>query len=149
MPTLNLETSLSIVQGGETIAPDISRQISVGNTSFDSGNVNVPGAASAAAYTTLWVSTGNAPGTAGAATFTCGMLVVDPDGLQSNERWVDIQITVNSVTHVERISNKGFPKLFNLSNGAAANTISKIEFTNISGTVASTDDVIVRLRLWK
>lgn len=149
MATLNLEVAASIVQGGETVAPDILRAITVGDTSFDSGNVNVPGATSAASYTTLWATTSASPGTAGTATFTGGILLVDPDGLQTNERFVDIQITVNSVTHVERISTKWGVKLFSLSAGAAANTISKIEFTNVAGTTAGTDDVKIRLRLWK
>lgn len=142
MATVNLEVSASITQGGESVAPDVSFAQTVGNTSIDSGQVNIPGASSAT-YSTLWDSA-----THPITSFTCGMLLIDPDGLQSSEKFVNVRVTNNSVTALEKWSNKWGAKLFGPS-AQTTGAITKIEVGNLASTTASTDDVVCRFRAWK
>lgn len=142
MASLIIEFSATVPIGGETLGPDVVKSLTVGGTAHDKID-NIPGA-TAVTYKTFY----DASVDLGMATFNFCAIVVDPTNLQATEKFVNVRITNNGVTAIEKISS--FTGLKILSGSAqTTGAISKIEVGNIASTVATTDDVIVRLIAFK
>ena len=141
MPTLTIEFTASASLGGETLGPDIIKAITIGETIHDK-IVNVAGATNAT-YQTIWDSSVDSP-----TTFQFGAVIADPKNQVATEKFVDVRITVNAITPIFRVSTfTGALALGKSAQGTGA--ITKIEVANIAGTVVTTDDVLVRIVLWK
>lgn len=141
MPNLTLEFSASAPIGAETVGPDFVKTLAVGRTLHDK-IVNVPGA-TGATYQTIWDSSVDSP-----TTFSFCSIAVDPDNIVTTEKFVDVRVTINAITPIFRVSTfTGVLALGKSAQGTGA--ITKIEVANLAGTTVTSDDVLVRINLWK
>lgn len=101
-------------------------------------------AVGAGAAVTLWDSAVD-----NLTAFQCGFIIVDPDGLSATQtppQEVDIRLTINAVTHLQR-RDGNVPMLLGKS-AQSVGAITKIEAVPKSGSVAVTNDVNVRCVLY-
>jgi hypothetical protein len=97
--------------------------------------------AASPAYSTLWDSS-----SAVISTFSGGFLICDPNEIRSDHQDVDVRITINGSTHIER-RDRNLPMIFGAS-AQGTGAITKIEVANVAVTATGAGNVDVRLVLF-